>query len=91
MTALRNGPEVVNPLTRFTWHAACSGKKQYPNGAQAFRAAQGLKGGNAMGYRCRFCGGWHVGNLERSAHFKPRERRGQQAMWADIEAAGLDG
>lgn len=61
---------------------ACEGKVFYAVQAEAVAAAGALRrsrdGGTWKAYRCKFCGGWHVG--------RPTARE-RQAMRARREAA----
>ena len=43
--------------------AGCTGKHRYPNGTLAHRVLQKLyrKARDGVAYRCKGCGGWHIG------------------------------
>ena len=59
--------DYAGPLVR---EAECTGKFRFDNPQLARKAAQRRVAREA--YRCRACGGWHVGNL-RPRRFRPRK------------------
>lgn len=54
---------------------SCAGKIRHPDTASAYAQVKSLLKsgkGRLKSYHCRFCGGWHVGHLPKSAKTRPR-------------------